>query len=164
MSARKKHPAPASAPPSARRANPAVHLPLPAVLVGLGLMASQPAAAQGGVAVRDQYSTPVNTALSGFNVTSNDVLVGNASVQVITTILPQHGNLLMQPNGAFTYTPQSGFQGVDQFQYDLINLGNSFAQVTITVGAQEVPALGGAAIGALSAGIAALAMRRRRKR
>ena len=164
MPSRKKRLAPALAPPSARRANPAVHLPLPAVLVGLGLMASPPAAAQSGVAVADQYSTPVNTVLSGFNVTSNDLLVGNATVQVFTTVPPQHGNLLMQPNGAFTYTPQAGFEGVDQFRYDLVNLGNSLAEVTITVGAHDVPGLGGAALGALSAGIAALAMRRRRKR
>ncbi|HEV8501356.1 MAG TPA: Ig-like domain-containing protein [Casimicrobiaceae bacterium] len=150
--------------PSPKRANPAVHLPLPAVLMGLGLMASQPATAQGGVAVADQYSTPINTVLSGFNVTSNDLLVGNASVQVFTTTPPQHGSLLMQPNGAFTYTPQSGFEGLDHFRYDLVNLGNSLAEVTIVVGVHDVPALGGAAIGALSAGIAALAMRRRRKR
>lgn len=164
MPTRKKRPEPALATPSARRASPAMHVPLPAVLVGLGLMASQPAAAQGGVAVDDQYSTPFNTTLSGFNVTSNDVLVGNASVQVFTTASPQHGNLLMQPNGAFTYTPQNGFQGVDHFRYDLVNLGNSLAEVTITVGAHAVPALGGMALAALSASIAALATRRRRKR
>jgi hypothetical protein len=139
------------------------YLPLPAVLMGLGLMASPPAAAQ-GVAVDDHYATPFNTVLSGVNVTANDLLVGNATVQVIQLDSPAHGAVVMQPNGAFQYTPQPGFQGQDSFRYDLVNDGNSIAQVFISVGAQSVPGLGAAGIAALSAGIAALAaMRRRRK-
>lgn len=137
-------------------------LPLPAVLMGLGLMASPPAAAQ-GVAVDDHYSTPFNTVLSGVNVTTNDLLVGNSTVQVFQLDSPAHGSLVMQPSGAFQYTPQPGFQGVDSFRYDLVNDGNSIAQVFISVGAQSVPGLGVAGLAALSAGIAALAMRRRRK-
>jgi hypothetical protein len=138
------------------------YLPLPAVLMGLGLMASPPAAAQ-GVAVDDHYSTPFNTVLSGVNVTANDFLVGNATVQVFQLDSPAHGSLVMQPNGAFQYTPQPGFQGQDTFRYDLVNGSNSVAEVFISVGAQSVPGLGAAGIAALSAGIAALAMRRRRK-
>jgi hypothetical protein len=139
-----------------------VRLPLPAVLMGLGLMASPPAAAQ-GVAVDDHYTTPFNTVLSGVNVTTNDLLVGNSSVQVFQLDSPAHGSVVMQQSGAFQYTPQPGFQGVDSFRYDLVNDGNSIAQVFISVGAQSVPGLGVAGLAALSAGIAALAMRRRRK-
>jgi hypothetical protein len=138
-----------------------VCLPLPAVLMGLGLMASPPAAAQ-GVAVDDHYTTPFNTVLSGVNVTTNDLLVGNSTVQVFQLDSPAHGSVVMQQSGAFQYTPQPGFQGVDTFRYDLVNDGNSIAQVFISVGAQSVPGLGAAGIAALSAGIAALAMRRRR--
>lgn len=145
-----------------KRARGAVHLPLPAVLVGLGLMASQPAAAQGGVAVDDHYSTPMNTTLSGFNVTANDQLVGNSTVQVFALDSPLHGNLVMQPSGAFQYTPDTGFRGQDTFRYDLVNAGNSIAEVFISVGADSVPAVGAAGLAALAAGIAALAMRRRK--
>lgn len=146
----------------AMRARAGVLLPLPAVLVGLGLMASPPAAAQGGVAVDDHYSTPVNTVLSGVNVTTNDLLVGNATVQVFALDSPAHGSLAMQPSGAFQYTPNPGFRGQDTFRYDLVNASNSIAEVFISVGADSVPAVGAAGLAALAAGIAALAMRRRK--
>jgi Bacterial Ig domain/IPTL-CTERM motif len=140
----------------------ALTVPLPAVLVGLGLMASPPAQAD-GIAVDDHYSTPVDTALTR-NVTNNDSIDANSSVQVfLIDPAPQHGTTVMQSNGSFTYTPATGFHGEDVFGYNLINGGNSAAEVFIDVGPSPVPGLGAAGVAGLTAALAALAMRRRRK-
>jgi Big-like domain-containing protein len=141
---------------------PSMHVPLPAVLVGLGLLAA-PAISEAGTAVNDNYSIAVNATLSGVNVTGNDSLTPNSTVQVFQLTSPQHGMANLSLTGALTYTPAPGFRGQDAFRYDLVNAGNSIATVFIDVGNEPVPGLAPAALAALSAGIAGLALRRRRK-
>jgi hypothetical protein len=162
------HPSPDSG-VAARRSNTretSLHVPLPAVLMGLGLLAA-PAASQAGTAIDDHYTTPFNTTLSGVTVLSNDVLTGNTTAQVFLAALPTHGTASLQTNGALTYTPAPGFQGQDTFSYQLANGNNTFANVSVTVSdpVVAVPALAPAGLAALSAGLAGLAaLRRRRKR
>ena len=164
MAKRKRdHPSPDSG--AAARREPTLHVPLPAVLMGLGLLAA-PAASQAGTAIDDHYTTPFNTTLSGVTVLSNDVLTGNATAQVFLAAFPTHGTASLQTNGALTYTPAPGFQGQDTFSYQLANGNNTFANVSVTVSDPvAVPALAPAGLAALSAGLAGLAaLRRRRKR
>lgn len=144
-----------------------LHVPLPAVLIGLGLLAT-PAVGVAGTAVDDHYSIAVNSSLSGVNVTANDSITPNASVVVYSISGPTHGYASLQTNGLLQYSPQNGFQGQDSLQYGLDNASNTFATVFINVGAvagtaQPVPGLTPAGIAALSAAIAGLALRRRRK-
>jgi hypothetical protein len=51
-------------------------------------------------------------------------------------IPPSNGNLIMNPNGTFTYTPNANFVGIDSFTYlvndDHMHTSN-FATVTITI-------------------------------
>ena len=139
----------------------AMHVPLPAVLVGLGLLSA--AGVGHAAAVNDHYSVAFGQTLSGVNVTDNDSL-NNSSVQVIEIVGPSHGNAVLESSGALTYTPNPGYRGNDSLFYELNNAGTSFANVFITVSAPvPVPGLAPAAIAALSAGIAGLALRRRRK-
>ena len=53
----------------------------------------------------------------------------------------ENGNLVLQPNGEFTYTPNDGFVGVDRFRYrafDGKNFGNP-VQVIIVVNTANLP-------------------------
>jgi Bacterial Ig domain len=72
----------------------------------------------GAVTVPDQRITYNGNAVSG-NMLTNDTVVcsGTASVQVTTP--PTSGTLsgVNPTTGAFTYTPNVGFFGVDTFQY-----------------------------------------------
>ncbi|MGN6555090.1 MAG: Ig-like domain-containing protein [Verrucomicrobiota bacterium] len=71
------------------------------------------------VAVNDQFSTRENTALSvaAPGVLANDT---DAETNALTAILvspPEQGLLTLSANGAFVYTPASGFFGNDSFAY-----------------------------------------------
>lgn len=146
-----------------------LRIPLPAVMVGLGLMAAGAHTSAQAAAVNDSYTVPSNSVLSGQNVTSNDTRDGNTySVQLISNV--SHGTLSLQNTGVFTYTPNANFSGTDTFSYELDDFGgttpNSAAQVTITVlPPQPVPTLGGAAAVGLGAavGLLGLGMRRRQR-
>ncbi len=147
--------------PGRSAGRPALHVPLPAALIGLGLMAA-PVASQ-AQAVNDHYATPMNTVLSGVNVTANDV-IGNATAETyVIGTGPQHGTAMLDIGGALTYTPSPGYRGPDAFQY-LLTWDNSTATVFVDVGTTSIPALSPLALAALSAGVAGLAFSRRRRR
>jgi hypothetical protein len=80
-------------------------------------------------------------------VASPGVLVNDwdgVSDTLTTTLVisPSHGNVILDPNGSFTYTPSSGYTGIDTFTYqvsnDLTQLGmaivtlNIFDPITVT--------------------------------
>lgn len=154
--------------PAEKVAPAGLRIPLPAVMMGLGLLAGGVHTDAQAVAVNDSYSTPVNTVLSGQNVTDNDTRDGNSySVTLVTNVA--HGTLALQPTGVFSYTPNAGFSGTDTFSYALFDFGgsvpNSVAQVSISVvPPQPVPTLGTAAAAGLGAAIALIGMRRRRRK
>lgn len=97
----------------------------------------------------DSYSTPFNTALTGNNILTNDF--GLPAVTVVSfgpvknaaaTAAGGSGSsdngatVVVNPDGTFSYTPPSGFIGIDKFAY-IITTGNApdnDAIVTISVG------------------------------
>lgn len=90
-------------------------------------------------ATDDNFSTAVNTPFTG-NVVTNDTetSIGWGAYGPITTA---HGTIswvmsMGRPTGAFTYTPNTGFQGVDTFTYFVSDdlTCSKRATVTITVG------------------------------
>ncbi len=97
----------------------------------------------------DNYTTALNTALTGNNVLTNDfglpspaVVSFGPSANAATTaaggtgISDNGGTIAVNSNGTFTYTPATGFTGTDKFAYIATN-GNApdnNAIVTITVG------------------------------
>lgn len=93
----------------------------------------------GPVAINDEVQTPVNTTVSG-NVLANDLFPSGDQL-VLNPILsrqPQHGKVVLERDGRFTYTPEIGFTGQDNFIYEIC--GNILglcetARVTITVSA-----------------------------
>ncbi len=87
------------------------------------------------VAVRDPYSLSVNTSVSG-NILTNDTPTGGLTVKITPFPTPLHGSLTLSTNGAFTYTPQTGYVGKDSIQYQACNGNNvcatAYAVFTIT--------------------------------
>src|SRR4029434_2670134 len=79
-----------------------------------------------------------DTALSE-SVMGNDSDIDGDALTARLIRGPQHGELVFNPDGTFTYTPDSGFIGEDCFRYQLNDgMANSgVALVTLTVGVQE---------------------------
>ena len=71
------------------------------------------------VAVADTVAISVDGVASG-NVLTND---RNVEVGEVATLVPDqdvsNGTLVLNPDGTFTYTPNAGFQGEDQFTYQI---------------------------------------------
>ncbi|HZI51548.1 MAG TPA: Ig-like domain-containing protein, partial [Terriglobia bacterium] len=89
------------------------------------------------VANTDAYSTDENTPLivPAPGVLANDADADGDAVTAVLVTGPSHGTLVLNANGSFTYTPNSGFAGVDSFTYRA-NDGtdpSSLSTVTITV-------------------------------
>jgi len=89
------------------------------------------------VANEDEISTSVNKQVSG-NILLNDFDpdMDNFSLSRITSNV-KNGVLEFRQDGTFTYTPNIGFEGIDQFIYEICDDGSpslcSKATVTITV-------------------------------
>lgn len=82
------------------------------------------------------YNTPLVVQAPG--VLANDN-APNATVAVVGAV--SSGNLVLNPNGGFTYTPQTGFSGNAQFTYRATNAGGpgNVATVSIAVGTPGAP-------------------------
>ena len=75
------------------------------------------------IADHDSYSTIEGTLLT---VAAPGVLIGDSDgesnpLSAILISNPAHGSLILNANGAFSYTPQSGFTGTDFFTYKASN-------------------------------------------
>ena len=89
------------------------------------------------VAANDSYSTNQNTALvvAAAGVLINDTDAESNPLTAVVNVSPVHGNLTLNANGGFTYTPATGYSGPDSFTYHA-NDGSSdsnIATVSIVV-------------------------------
>lgn len=92
------------------------------------------------VAVDDAYNATVNQPLSvpaSLGVQVNDTSAGGTTA---VTLPPTSGSLTLNPDGSFVYTPDTNFQGVDTFHYQLTDAnGSDTAVATITVAPSGAP-------------------------
>ncbi|HSJ27868.1 MAG TPA: cadherin-like domain-containing protein [Acidimicrobiia bacterium] len=75
---------------------------------------------QAPVAVNDSYSTKQDTALvvsAANGVLANDTDADGDALTAILVAGPTNGNLTLNADGSFTYTPNSNFTGSDSFTY-----------------------------------------------
>ncbi len=97
---------------------------------------------QGPTANNDSYSTAENTTLSvtAPGVLGNDTDPNNAPLTAAVVTRPAHGSLTLNSNGSFTYTPTTGFLGVNSFTYQDSDgsFTSNVATVTLTVGQPPV--------------------------
>ncbi|MEP0940222.1 MAG: Ig-like domain-containing protein [Rhizobiaceae bacterium] len=88
------------------------------------------------VAVDDDFTTPHDTVISG-NVMTNDSDVDTVPGSLNATRVSDvtNGTLTLNADGSFTYDPDTGYSGSDQFTYQLDDgaLDSNVATVTITV-------------------------------
>jgi VCBS repeat-containing protein len=71
------------------------------------------------VANADAYSTDENSPLilAAPGVLANDADADGDALTAVLVTGPSHGTLVLNANGSFTYTPNSGFNGADGFTY-----------------------------------------------
>ncbi len=99
---------------------------------------------QAPVAADDSVRTQAGSAVSG-NVLTNDSDPDGDPLVVTTTpvVPPAHGELVLNPDGTFTYTPTPGWAGVDSFVYQVCDTDVpplcDQATVVITVEAPPAP-------------------------
>ncbi len=86
------------------------------------------------LAVNDDFTTPEDTDLNG-DAMMNDQVLCNLPITVTSNTLPQHGTLIMNTDGTFTYTPLPEYNGTDFFEYTITDnaAGVSTATVSITI-------------------------------
>jgi mRNA-degrading endonuclease HigB of HigAB toxin-antitoxin module len=89
------------------------------------------------VAVDDAYQTDMNQPLvvEAPGILANDSDPDGDDLSAIINIGPSNGTLNLSSNGAFSYTPNSGFSGIDQFAYTANDgeFNSNIATVIITV-------------------------------
>ena len=95
------------------------------------------------VAQDDSYQVDVDGTLvveAGQGVLANDGDVDGDSLTAVLVDAPAHGTLTLNADGSFTYTPESGFRGIDSFTYQASDgeLTSQVATVTITVNTAPV--------------------------
>ena len=165
-------PQPSETAAAPKRRRKGLHVPLPAVVVGLGLASGAAVGQVPQVIARDDaYSVPAFTAVT-LPVMANDTVNVFAFTYIYAFSPPAHGfaNVLAGMQ-ALVYQGHPGFRGVDSFDYCIVAQGGgpqtNCATVTLSVGLTEVaqvPALGGLALAALSGALGWLGMRGRRRR
>ena len=113
---------------------------------------------QAPVAANDSYTTPqgISLAITAPGVLDNDGDADGDTLTVVLTTGPTHGVVTLSTNGAFIYTPDSTFSGIDTFTYTASDGqgGSATAVVDIevvaaspgSVGTVEDTCLGGTAL------------------
>jgi len=106
----------------------------------------------------DNATTNVNIPVV-INPLNNDLIpsaVILTSLQIVSGEGPTNGTVTVNPNNTVTYTPNTGFIGIDRFRYRICSNTNSCdeAYVTVVVGSSDIavvksvnpthPAIGGA--------------------
>jgi VCBS repeat-containing protein len=86
----------------------------------------------GALGVSNSYTTPASTALvvSAPGLLANDL--GSSLTAAVQTD-PAHGTLSLGSNGAFTYTPTSGYNGPDSFSYSATGPAGGYYPVTVAI-------------------------------
>ncbi len=99
---------------------------------------------QAPVAADDSVRTQAGSAVSGNVLTNDSDPDGDPLVVTPTPVVPPaHGELILNPDGTFTYTPTPGWAGVDSFVYQVCDTDVpplcDQATVVITVEAPPAP-------------------------
>jgi VCBS repeat-containing protein len=88
------------------------------------------------VGADDQYTAAADTQLTvsaGEGVLQNDSDADGDSLIAQQVTAPAHGTLTLNEDGSFSYTPESGFSGADQFTYTASDGTDSSAEVTVDI-------------------------------
>lgn len=64
---------------------------------------------------------------------ANDFDMDGTDLQVVLTSTPSNGDIDINPDGSFIYTPDEGFVGTDRFEYALFDGNSLSAENTVTL-------------------------------
>lgn len=81
---------------------------------------------EGPILLDDEYNTDQDRVLNGSSLLDNDEDPNGDELMINTTPVspPEHGTLVINPDGTFTYTPHQGFAGTDSFVYEACDNGD----------------------------------------
>ncbi|ALD22278.1 hypothetical protein AM218_14985 [Hymenobacter sp. DG25A] len=88
------------------------------------------------VAMKDTGTVNEDSALYGGSVVANDTDVDDATLTAVLVTGPAHGSLTLNPDGSYTYTPATNYNGPDSFTYkaqDAAHAASNLATVALTV-------------------------------
>lgn len=89
-------------------------------------------------AVDDAFSGTEDTPISG-NVLANDLSNGTLTVNTTPVSMPSNGTVTIDALGNFTYTPNAGFVGLDNFSYEVCD-GTPICDIaTVSLDVQPAP-------------------------
>ncbi len=95
------------------------------------------------VAVNDAFTGTAGASLivGAPGVLANDSDPDGNPITAIQSSAPNFGGLTLNSNGSFSYTPNTGFTGIDSFNYYVSDgaLTSSIATVTITINGASLP-------------------------
>ncbi len=116
---------------------------IPALCVNATVNLTITAVNDAPIAVLDAASTNEDLALNGVTVLANDSDPdGNLlSVTLLPISAPAHGNLSLNSNGTYTYTPATNYNGSDSFVYEVCDnaIPSLCSQATVTITINAVP-------------------------
>lgn len=104
------------------------------------------------IAANDDFNGQQDVVITGDVLADNghgadaDVDGGTVSV-VAATIATAHGSVVLQANGSFTYTPATGYFGVDTFNYTLLDGQGGSAIATVALNLAQIVVVGGTITG-----------------
>ena len=109
------------------------------------------------VAEGDAYSTVSGEALAlaAPGVMTNDTDADGDALTATRTSTPVNGAVSLQADGSFTYTPDNGFVGKDQFTYTVSDGTDTSAPATVTITVKPAGGTGGGPLTSAVAGASA---------
>ena len=84
------------------------------------------------VANDDTFNTIEDTPVTG-SVAGNDIPSKDGGNVWSKETDPEHGTVLLNPDGTFTYTPEEGYCGTDEFTYTLKDVDGDSDTATVTI-------------------------------
>lgn len=85
-----------------------------------------------GPVVRDDTASTIEGQPVTIDVLSNDTFDADGAAVTISAP-PDNGDVVENGDGTFAYTPESGFVGVDSFEYGIVINGDTVGVATVTV-------------------------------
>ncbi|MFK7769057.1 MAG: Ig-like domain-containing protein [Mariniblastus sp.] len=90
------------------------------------------------VAANDEFSTTLNTAVSGNVLTNDSDQDPGDTISVVSNTNPANGTVTVGTDGSFTYTPTTGYVGSDSFNYTIADGSNATATGTVNITIEQV--------------------------
>ncbi len=90
------------------------------------------------IAVDDTYQTNEDTVLRTGNVFANDIELDGSDYRVSGFSKPEHGSVVYNGDGSFSYSPDANYNGNDSFTYTITSANGSSSTATVKIAVSAV--------------------------